>query len=192
VAKINLNILEETKQDEENKEYIIQTNEIIGQSISDLRALTKSLDGDFVQQFGLQESISNELQRVRKTKKFQTEITVNGESYALGFEREIILFRIAQEILNNSIKHSMAKNIKVRLTYDTETFSLCIDDDGKGFDYESVTSRKLADSGAGVRNIHRRIELIGGTCLIETAPGKGTKTKIELPNTVIASDSSQT
>jgi two-component system NarL family sensor kinase len=191
VAKINLNILEETEQKEENCHYIRQTNEIIGQSINDLRSLTKSLDGNIVQQFGLQESISHELQRIRKTRKFQTEITVTGDVYSLGYDREIILFRITQEILNNSIKHSGAKNIHVRMIYASDKFSIYLHDDGKGFDPEAVLKRKLADSGSGVRNIQRRTEMIGGSCNLETAPGKGTKIEIELPNQIMATDSSQ-
>lgn len=184
VAKINLNILEDTEQQEDNSEYIKQTNEIIGQSIQDLRSLTKSLDGDFVQQFGLQESITHELQRIRKTKKFETEVIQQGEPYALGFEKEIILFRIFQEFLNNSLKHSEAKYIKVQLTYAPEHFKLCIADDGKGFDYEKVMTNKLFDSGAGLRNISRRCELIGGNCKLESVLGKGTQLNIQLPTTI--------
>lgn len=183
VAKINLNILEGTFQEVENQEYIKQTNEIIGQSINDLRALTKSLDGDFVEQFGLQESMAHELQRIRKTKRFDTEINVNGEAYTLGYEHEIILFRIFQEFLNNSIKHSGAKNINVTLTYGTGNFSLSLSDDGKGFDFDKLMTQKiLGSSGAGLRNIERRCELIGGKCLYETSTGKGTRLNIELPN----------
>ncbi|GLU53211.1 sensor histidine kinase [Dyadobacter frigoris] len=181
VAKINLNILEGTKQEEENHEYIKQTNEIIGQSIQDLRSLTKSLDGDFVQQFGLQESMTHELQRIRKTKKFETEITLTGEPYTLGYEREIILFRIFQEFLNNSLKHSEAKNIIVKLNYGLTHFNLALSDDGKGFDYEKVTTHNLLSSGAGLRNMARRCELIGAKCSLESLVGKGTFLGIEVP-----------
>lgn len=183
VAKINLNILEETKQEEENQEYIKQTNEIISQSINDLRALTKSLDGDFVDQFGLQESVTQELQRIRKTKKFQTEINLDGEPYSLGYEREIVLFRIFQEFLNNSIKHSGAKNISVKLTYGKDNFNLCLADNGKGFDLDKVMNQKeINSSGAGLRNIERRCELIGGKCKWTSAIGQSTQLEIELLN----------
>lgn len=136
MAKINLNILEES--DNEELDFIKQTNEIITQSISDLRALTKSLDGDFVKDFGLEESISHELQRIRKTRRFQTEILVLGEKRKLGYEREIVLFRIVQEVLNNALKHSKAKNLTIILHYFPESFILNINDNGKGFDLESI------------------------------------------------------
>ena len=178
VAKINLNILEES--DNEELEYIKQTNEIITQSISDLRALTKSLDGDFVRDFGLEESIAHELQRIRKTRRFQTEISVLGNKRKLGYEREIVLFRIVQEVLNNALKHSKAKNLTIVLHYFPESFTLNISDNGKGFDLENVNQKSISQAGAGLRNIQRRMELIGGECSISSEIGKGTEVILKL------------
>ncbi|MES2520632.1 MAG: ATP-binding protein [Bacteroidota bacterium] len=172
VAKINLNVLEESNNVEH--EYIKQTNDIITQSINDLRALTKSLDGDFVHDFGLEESISHELQRIRKTKRFQTEILVLGEKRSLGYEHEIVLFRIVQEVLNNSLKHSKAKNLEIILHYHPTTFALTIKDDGKGFDLANVKQKSIQTSGAGLRNMQRRMELIGGKCTINSVIDQGT------------------
>lgn len=175
VAKINLNVLEETTQDIENEEFIKQTNELVEQAIHDLRALSKSLDGDFVHDFGLQESIAHELQRIRKTKKFETELTLHGEKYALGYEREIVLFRIVQEILNNALKHSQAKNIEVNLSYSADNFTLSVTDNGKGFDFVGIMRNELSQSGAGLRNIKRRASLINFECEIDSQITKGTK-----------------
>ncbi|CAH0994105.1 hypothetical protein EMA8858_00212 [Emticicia aquatica] len=175
VAKINLNVLEETIQDVDNEEFVKQTNELVDHAIQDLRALSKSLDGDFVHDFGLQESIAHELLRIRKTKKFETELTLRGEKYTLGYEREIVLFRIVQEILNNALKHSQAKNLEVNINYLPETFTLHISDNGRGFDYESAKKNELAESGSGLRNIKRRANLINFDCNIESQIGKGTK-----------------
>jgi two-component system NarL family sensor kinase len=77
------------------------------------------------------------------------------------------------------------------MVYASDKFSIYLQDDGKGFDPEAVIKRKLAESGSGVRNIQRRAEMIGGSCRIEAAVGKGTKIEIELPNQIIAADSSQ-
>lgn len=178
VAKINLNILEES--DHSEHENIKQTNEIITQSINDLRALTKSLDGDFVHDFGLEESISHELQRIRKTKRFETEISVLGTKRKLGYETEIVLFRIVQEILNNSLKHSKAKNIEVIVHYFHTSFELTIKDNGKGFELENIQSKPLNLSGAGLRNMQRRMELIGGKCTINSVLAVGTEVLLKL------------
>jgi signal transduction histidine kinase len=178
VAKINLNVLEESNNSEH--EYIKQTNDIITQSINDLRALTKSLDGDFVHDFGLEESISHELQRIRKTKRFETEISVLGTKRKLGYETEIVLFRIVQEVLNNALKHAKAKNIMVTLHYFSTTFELSIKDNGKGFDTQNIKPETMASSGAGLRNMQRRMELIGGKCRINSSIGEGTEVCLQL------------
>lgn len=183
VAKLNLNILEDSVKTTQHKDYIKQTNEIIGQCIHDLRALTKSLDGDFIEQFGLQESIAFELQRVRKIKKFETEISIAGDIFSLGYEKEIVLFRIFQEFLNNSIKHSEAKNIKVKLTYFTDHLNVIFSDDGKGFHFENVPTEKLDCSGAGLRNIQRRCTLIGAQCNMNSSKGHGTRLEMKIPYT---------
>lgn len=178
VAKINLNVLEES--DNTEHEYIKQTNEIISQSINDLRALTKSLDGDFVKDFGLEESISFELQRIRKTKKFETEISVLGVKRDLGYEIEIVLFRIVQEGLNNALKHSRAKKIDIMLHYLPTSFELSVKDNGKGFDLQNAHSQSINSSGAGLRNMQRRMELIGGKCTVKSVLGEGTEVQLYL------------
>lgn len=175
VAKINLNVLEEATQDSENEGFIKQTNELVEQSIHELRALSKSLDGDFVHDFGLQQSIAHELQRIRKTKKFATELTLQGEKYSLGYDREIVLFRIVQEILNNALKHSKAKNIEIDMNYLPNNFVLTVTDNGKGFDFETIMKNELSQSGAGLRNIKRRAALINFACDIDSQINQGTK-----------------
>ena len=180
VAKIHLNVLQESDQDPENQQRIVQAHEIIGLSIAELRSLTKSFDGDFVKDFGLEESLSHELLRIRKTNRYETEMNVLGERFALGYEKEIVLFRIAQEVFNNIMKHAKAASIKVMLTYEPGKFILSIKDDGKGFDYPSFEVEGLKSSGAGLRNMRRRAELIGGKFSLTSSLGNGTQITVEL------------
>lgn len=180
VARLQLNMLEiETLP---TTEKIVEVNEVIAKTIHELRALSKSLDSDFVKDFGLVESLSHELQRIRSAGNYQTEIVVEGQAYRLDGQKEIVLFRVAQEILNNILKHAGAKNIQVKLHYMPEPFILTVQDDGKGFDYEAVLGREMSKSGAGLRNIQRRTEMLGGTCIFQTAQNKGTRVHIQLPS----------
>ena len=178
VARINLNVVEETTQELENEGFVKQANELVEQSIQELRALSKSLDGDFVQDFGFQEMVIHELQRIRKTKKFETEISIHGQKYSLGYDREIVLFRIVQEILNNALKHSGAKTIEVTLSYLPNNFTLQIFDNGKGFNYSKVIKNELNQSGSGLRNIQRRAKLINFNCEIDSTLLIGTTYKL--------------
>lgn len=178
VARLQLNMLEiETLP---TTEKIVEVNEVIAKTIHELRALSKSLDSDFVQDFGLVESLSHELQRIRSAGNYQTEIVVEGQAYRLDGQKEIVLFRVAQEILNNILKHAAAKSIQVFVYYEPTQFGLTIRDNGKGFDYESVLGREMSQTGAGLRNIQRRVALIGGHCRFESQIGQGTSVEIKI------------
>ncbi len=181
VARLQLNILEE--EETATPAQIREVNDVVDKTIQELRSLSKSLDGDFVKDFGLMESLSHELLRIRATGKYQTEIVIEGEPYRLEGQKEIVLFRVVQEILNNTLKHAAAKNITVTLHYEPAQFTLTVLDDGKGFDLEKITGREMSQSGAGLRNIKRRTELVGGSCETESAPGEGTKVTLQLPIT---------
>lgn len=184
VAKINLDIFAESLQPGEDQEKIVEANEIVGQSIIELRSLVKSFDGDFVKDFGLYESISNVLVRIKKTKKCEVEMHLTGEPYPLGYDKEIVLFRIGQEVLNNTLKHAHATKILVQIEYRSEDFIFCIKDDGCGFDFQPVANGDMSISGAGLRNMQRRTTLIGATFSLKTAIGQGTEIEITLPNPI--------
>ncbi len=180
VARLQLNILE--SEETPTLTQVKEVNDVIAQTIDELRALSKSLDGDFVKDFGLVESLSHELGRIRQTGKYLTEIIQQGEPYRLEGKKEMVVFRVVQEILNNILKHAAAKNIKILLQYQPETFVLIVQDDGRGFDKAQMLDKTLEVSGAGLRNIQRRTELLGGNCLIESTPGLGTKVQLLLPS----------
>jgi two-component system, NarL family, sensor kinase len=176
--KLNMLEVEETI----THEQIEEVNEVVEKTIHELRGLSKSLDGDFVNNFGLVESLTHLLQRIGSSGKYQTDIFIEGEAYRLEGQKEIVLFRVVQEILSNILKHAKAKYIKVTLQFTPAHISLTVQDDGKGFDYEAVLGRELSKSGAGLRNIQRRTEMLGGSCTFQTAQGEGTKVHIQLPS----------
>jgi signal transduction histidine kinase len=82
---------------------------------------------------------------------------VSGPPYSLGEQRELVLFRIFQESLNNALKYSHALNFSINLLYAEDLFNLTIADDGIGFSTE-IPSKK---SGAGLKNMESRAALIG-------------------------------
>ena len=180
VARLNLNMLEQASGGEVSK-YIQQTNEIIGQAVEDVRALTKSFDGDFVRDFGLLPSLSLQLERIEKSGKFETSLLTIGYPLVISYEKSIVFFRIAQEVLNNAIKHSEATSIKVELEYTDHLIYLRIKDNGRGFDPEQLQNLELSRSGAGQRNMQRRATMLGGNCVLESEFGKGTIVTIAIP-----------
>lgn len=106
---------------------------------------------------------------------------LNGPGLAVSFEAsglaerlpeqtETVLYRVAQEAVNNVIKHAGASRLTVQLTRDEEGVALNIEDDGRGFD----TGSSKYSEGIGMKNIVSRLALLNGTAEIHSAPGKGT------------------
>jgi signal transduction histidine kinase len=97
-----------------------------------------------------------------------------GKEKRIDGRMEFVVYCCASELVNNSIKHSGAKNINLQLVQDEKYVSLTVSDDGCGFDEKAVAK------GFGLKSIHDRVTSCNGKIDIATSPGKGTETTIEL------------
>ncbi|MBO0932157.1 sensor histidine kinase [Fibrella aquatilis] len=181
LTKLHLNAMEEEADLQSAAVRLVDIGAVVDLAIREVRALTKSLDKEFVEQFGLVSSIQNELNRLEQMGRFATAFDSSGQSYSLGFKREVILFRVVQECLNNTIKHADAEQISIHIAFKPEQFELTISDDGRGFDQINSQNLSLNQSGAGLRTMQRRVELIEGKCHIESTVGQGTRIELTIP-----------
>ncbi len=176
LAKLNLGTFE-SMESEANQVKINDTKQLVSKAINDLRDLSRSLHGDKITELGLQESVANELKILQNTGQYQTALNIIGNIYKLEPQKEMVLFRIVQESLNNAIKHAKAKNIDIRISYQPELFSLIISDDGSGFDPGTLQS---AETGIGLKSMQNRAALIGAAFTLNSQNGNGTTIIIEL------------
>ena len=160
----------------EKKTKLNETRELVAQTITDLRDLSKSLSFEHIASLGLAQTIETEVERINKSGLLYVSLELDGTPYSLGDQHELVLFRIFQESLNNTLKHSGAKYFKIVLRYHSDFFNLSLEDDGSGFSVQ-VLDNKL---GSGLKNIKNRAALIGGAATIESSPGKGCCIKITL------------
>lgn len=155
---------------------IKESRDLISQTITDLRDLSKSLSYDHITSLGLSKTIKIEVERVNKSGLIGASFTLDGEAYPLGSQPELVLFRIFQEALNNVLKHSGAKHFNVHLQYQPDLFNLTLKDDGSGFSTD-LTGGK---NGSGLKNITNRAALIGGSATISSSPGNGCSIAVTL------------
>ncbi len=101
---------------------------------------------------------------------------------------EIALYRIVQEALNNATKHAKADRVRIRIHRRNRVLCCSIDDDGKGFNVQAVQAGR-EQRGLGLIGMQERLNAIGGTLSIDSAPGRGTKLLIQLPLEVSNADS---
>lgn len=160
----------------EKQQKINSSRELLSQTIADLRNLSKSLSFEYITVNGLVKTIETEAERINNSGLLRLSISIEGDSYSLGAQRELVLFRIFQEALNNTLKHASAKHLKISLQYFNHLFNLTLEDDGDGF------SKKLlySQSGSGLKNMENRAALIGAVATIESSPGKGCCIKVTL------------
>jgi signal transduction histidine kinase len=165
-----------SKSEGEKKEKITESRELVAQTITDLRDLSKSLSFEHITSLGLVQTIEIEIERINKSGFIKVSFLQEGDAYSLGEQRELVLFRIFQETLNNTLKHSGAKHLKIVLQYHSDLLNLTLEDDGLGFSTETLDNKR----GSGLKNIENRAALIGGIATIESAPDKGCCVKVVL------------
>lgn len=95
---------------------------------------------------------------------------------------KIVIYRILQEAMNNISKHSKAKSVQIGLKATDKRIELSIDDNGVGFDVESVFAEIQSEKGLGLTSMKERTELSGGTFTIKAAKGKGTNIRASWQN----------
>ncbi len=124
----------------------------------------------------------NELVEQMRSEQLVVALHVEGHEDGFSKQRLLTLFRVAQEGLTNIRKHAQANNVHLDINFGEQDAHLSLSDDGHGFD--PATLQQLApgrDGRYGLQGIQERLEIIGGTLVIESAPGKGTKLEVMVP-----------
>ncbi|MCB4800071.1 histidine kinase [Tamlana sp. PT2-4] len=174
-ASMQLSILKMQVQDDV-KEKFKDTTEALSQSLHEVRQLSRTLNNEVVLNIGFEKSISNELKRLQKMKFASAELKIIGDKIEFSNKKhEIIIFRILQEFLSNSVKYSEAENLSVTLNYTPEDLIITAEDDGIGFDVNTVKK------GAGLLNMNSRANLVNASFELISQPNEGVKMVIKYP-----------
>ncbi|MDB5207272.1 MAG: hypothetical protein JWR72_2347 [Flavisolibacter sp.] len=150
--------------------------------INEIRRISHDLNPSAIVDVGLIEAIEQLIDKINLAGKINVQFITHKRRYKCQLieDDKVAIFRIVQEQLNNILKHSKAKNVIIKLKVDNGLVTLCIKDDGVGFDLTKC--RK----GLGLRNIYNRVEYYGGAINIESSTGKGCEMCITLDTTSFA------
>ncbi len=174
VAKLMNNMLV-SKVQVELQEDVQEINNIIGECIQDIRNLSRTFISGQVEFFGLIESIELEVTRIKKLKIPAITFENSGEECRMPKEHALILFRIVQECLNNSLKHSKAANLVIRIQSNPRTILIKVADDGVGFNDNR-------SAGSGLSNMENRATVVGAKFSVKSVVGEGTTINIAYQN----------
>lgn len=156
-------------------ENIENISQIINESLTELRELSKTLTDDFITKTYLYDLILKEVKMVEKTKKCAISLLFKEPKLQLNYQQKSILVRICQEFIQNSLKYSQCKNIALHLKTEGNQLFFKLKDDGIGFD------TKLKSNGIGLDNIKKRIEILEGNFDLKSNAKTGTCLLISIP-----------
>lgn len=151
------------------------------QALEELRSLIRNLRPSVLDDLGLVPALQGQVQSFEGNSGVQARFVLNGRRRRLPPEVETIVFRIAQESLNNVARHAAARQVAVLLDFEPNELRLVVEDDGRGFDPQTAYHPQNGRRPWGLLGIEERVLLVGGRCQIESAPGRGTTVKITIP-----------
>jgi signal transduction histidine kinase len=143
-------------------------------ALREMRLLIFELRPPILKKDGLAAALQARLEAVEGRVGLETEF--QADECRLPATMEEGLYRIAQEALNNALKHAMCKSVRVALSRNGHAVSLEIADDGVGFDPDAVRER----GGFGLRGMEERVARMGGTLTVQSQPGHGTLIRVEV------------
>ena len=170
LVRINLNTLNCNIE----QEKINMMDELMEKAITDLRSLSHLLDTDYIRTTGWMGAAEKLFLDLKRTGKYSTAVWVEENLPALANEKQIILFRMIQEIVNNIIKHAGATEINLHAMRRDNHIMIDIKDNGKGFD------QSTASAGNGLRNLTSRSKMINAEITLASKPGNGTLVSISI------------
>lgn len=167
------------KEPDKSEKKINNSLNLVHKSIKELRDLAKLLHGEQIVENGLGKAIKQELDRLKRIGNYK--LKVNNQLLELTISstnKDLIILRILQEIINNIIKHSGATHLEISTFLQNEKIHLYVRENGIGFNYEEIKKQK---KGIGLYSIQKRVEMIDGEIDVKSETNNGTIITIEIP-----------
>ncbi len=157
-------------------EFMDEFSEIARRALKEMRLLVYNLRPPVLEQEGLVVALHARLDAVEKRAGIETRLLADDLSN-LDMATQEGIYRIAQEALNNTLKHADASHVILQLSIQEKTFLMTLQDDGKGIQPDSL----LYQRGMGLTSMRERAEKMGGVLDILSSPGKGTTITLRVP-----------
>ncbi len=178
---VGLRFIEESIGGAEVAEKTVELRALAAQTLDELHDLAMELRPSLLDDLGLGAAVQ------RYSKEYSAKMNINVDSHVSGLsgqrlpsEIEVAVYRIIQEALTNIAKHAEASNVSFILRYRDLTLTAIIEDDGKGFDVNSIMASENKGN-LGLFGMYERASLIGGKLTVESQPGFGTTIFLEVP-----------
>jgi signal transduction histidine kinase len=161
----------------ENQQAFERSMDMLDSSIKEMRRVAHNMMPEALVKFGLDTALKDFCNDINQSGALNVNYqSIGMEAAAVDQTTAITVYRIVQELINNTMKHAAAKNAIVQLSKENNKLSITVEDDGKGFDTAILQGAK----GIGWTNIQNRVEFLKGKLDINSGEGKGTSVLIEM------------
>ena len=161
----------------ENHQAFERSMDMLDSSIREMRRVAHNMMPEALVKFGLDTALKDFCADINQTGALNVSYqSIGMEASVIEQTTAITVYRIVQELINNTMKHAAAKNAIVQVSRTNGILSVTVEDDGKGFDTAVLSQVR----GIGWDNIKNRVEFLKGTLDVDSQPGKGTSVHIEL------------
>ena len=152
---------------------LAETKALANQAMRELLSLARQLRPTALDDLGLAAAIAGQVERLGRG-QIDSKFSSEGDFADLDEDVQIVVYRVAQEALNNAARHSHARNLAVDLRRRGEGVELRVSDDGQGFAFAK------SEAGLGLAGMRERALLIGADLTIESRPGSGTSVVLQV------------
>ncbi|HSL42821.1 MAG TPA: ATP-binding protein [Anaerolineales bacterium] len=166
--------------DQSGKQSLEELEALTEQTVANLRRLTRALRPIYLEDLGLVTALEMLAREMSQNSQVQVDFQKEGQERRLSHEMELALYRIAQEALNNVVKHSKATRAELRIDFDPAQIVMEIVDNGMGFDIPGSPTDFAAGGHFGLLGIRERSDLIGARLKIQSEAGQGTRLSVRL------------
>ena len=164
-----------------SRERLLEARALALRTLDGIHRLSFDLRPSVLDDLGLFRAIEWYAERDLKRRGIAVRCESDEEDGRLAPEIETALFRAVQEAITNIVKHSRAETVLIQCAITPEAVTIEIEDDGRGFDPAAISETAADARGLGLAGIQERMEILGGTALIDSAPGQGTRLVLNVP-----------
>jgi signal transduction histidine kinase len=175
-ASIHCSSVEE-KSDPKTSEMLKKANKLLKDASKEVREISHNMMPGVLSKFGLREAIEDLFEDVEDAGEIKVDLQITCKDQRLAENMEIMIYRVIQEMLNNTIKHAKATLISLTISRTEHALFINYKDNGVGFDENQLPHGK----NIGLSGIRSRIEYLGGKVALISQPGEGTSYSVSIP-----------
>ena len=178
--KQRVQLAQKSVKDQTSRRTLGELENLAEQTIENLRRMTRALRPIYLEDLGLVTALEMLVRETSQNNTVDIRFRKTGEERRLSHEVELAFYRIAQEALSNVVRHSQATQAELLIVFREKETRLEVQDNGIGFEMPKSPTDFAPNGHFGLLGMRERADLMGARLEVESAPGKGTKLKVNL------------